>query len=93
MYGLLLKVRLHPVMEELIKKLSIAVDWFSNLSDGSKKINCYFRWYCCCNWSCSFGLGAFISTIGNAVTVLAPLLAGIAKADGLISFYRLKYLY
>ncbi|WP_225969872.1 hypothetical protein, partial [Staphylococcus aureus] len=24
-----------PVMEELIKKLSIAVDWFSNLSDGS----------------------------------------------------------
>ena len=24
------------VMEELIKKLSIAVDWFSNLSDGSK---------------------------------------------------------
>ncbi|HHS4334863.1 TPA: phage tail tape measure protein [Staphylococcus aureus] len=26
-----------PVMEELIKKLSIAVDWFSNLSDGSKR--------------------------------------------------------
>ncbi|HCY8189979.1 TPA: phage tail tape measure protein [Staphylococcus aureus] len=37
-----------------------------------------------------FGLGAFISTVGNAVTVLAPLLASIAKADGLISFLSTK---
>ena len=78
-----------PVMEELIKKLSIAVDWFSNLSDGSKRSIVIFGGICC-NWSCSFGLGAFISTIGNAVTVLAPLLAGIAKADGLISFLSTK---
>ncbi len=32
MYGLI-ESAFAPVMEELIKKLSIAVDWFSNLSE------------------------------------------------------------
>lgn len=79
-----------PVMEELIKKLSIAVDWFSNLSDGSKRSIVIFGGIAAAIGPVVFGLGAFISTIGNAVTVLAPLLAGIAKADGLISFLSTK---
>ncbi|HEK4503514.1 TPA: phage tail tape measure protein [Staphylococcus aureus] len=79
-----------PVMEELIKKLSIAVDWFSNLSDGSKRSIVIFGGIAAAISPVVFGLGAFISTIGNAVTVLAPLLAGIAKADGLISFLSTK---
>ncbi|EML9422112.1 phage tail tape measure protein [Staphylococcus aureus] len=79
-----------PVMEELIKKLSIAVDWFSNLSDGSKRSIVIFSGIAAAIGPVVFGLGAFISTIGNAVTVLAPLLAGIAKADGLISFLSTK---
>ncbi|ENI43327.1 phage tail tape measure protein, TP901 family, core region [Staphylococcus aureus HI111] len=79
-----------PVMEELIKKLSVAVDWFSNLSDGSKRSIVIFGGIAAAIGPVVFGLGAFISTIGNAVTVLAPLLAGIAKADGLISFLSTK---
>ncbi|HFG2304212.1 TPA: phage tail tape measure protein [Staphylococcus aureus] len=79
-----------PVMEELIKKLSIAVDWFSNLSDGSKRSIVIFGGIAAAIGPVVFGLGAFISTIGNAVTVLALLLAGIAKADGLISFLSTK---
>ncbi|HDJ3210462.1 TPA: phage tail tape measure protein [Staphylococcus aureus] len=79
-----------PVMEELIKKLSIAVDWFSNLSDGSKRSIVIFGGIAAAIGPVVFGLGAFISTIGNAVTVLAPLLAGIAKAGGLISFLSTK---
>ncbi|HDD7745211.1 TPA: phage tail tape measure protein [Staphylococcus aureus] len=79
-----------PVMEELIKKLSIAVDWFSNLSDGSKRSIVIFGGIAAAIGPVVFGLGAFISTIGNAVTVLTPLLAGIAKADGLISFLSTK---
>ncbi|HFJ5120172.1 TPA: phage tail tape measure protein [Staphylococcus aureus] len=79
-----------PVMEELIKKLSIAVDWFSNLSDGSKRSIVIFGGIAAAIGPVVFGLGAFISTIGNAVTVLAPLLASIAKADGLISFLSTK---
>ncbi|MCT4654097.1 peptidoglycan DD-metalloendopeptidase family protein, partial [Staphylococcus aureus] len=79
-----------PVMEELIKKLSIAVDWFSNLSDGSKRSIVIFSGIAAAIGPVVFGLGAFISTIGNAVTVLAPLLAGIAKAGGLISFLSTK---
>ncbi|MEZ1980668.1 phage tail tape measure protein, partial [Staphylococcus aureus] len=79
-----------PVMEELIKKLSIAVDWFSNLSDGSKRSIVIFSGIAAAIGPVVFGLGAFISTIGNAVTVLAPLLASIAKAGGLISFLSTK---
>lgn len=79
-----------PVMEELIKKLYIAVDWFSNLSDGSKRSIVIFGGIAAAIGPVVFGLGAFISTIGNAVTVLTPLLAGIAKADGLISFLSTK---
>ncbi|UVJ28287.1 phage tail tape measure protein [Staphylococcus aureus] len=79
-----------PVMEELIKKLSIAVDWFSNLSDGSKRSIVIFGGIAAAIGPVVFGLGAFISTIGNAVTVLAPLLASIAKAGGLISFLSTK---
>ncbi|UVJ09040.1 phage tail tape measure protein [Staphylococcus aureus] len=79
-----------PVMEELIKKLSIAVDWFSNLSDGSKRSVVIFGGIAAAIGPVVFGLGAFISTIGNAVTVLAPLLASIAKAGGLISFLSTK---
>ncbi|HDP2733329.1 TPA: phage tail tape measure protein [Staphylococcus aureus] len=79
-----------PVMEELIKKLSIAVDWFSSLSDGSKRSIVIFGGIAAAIGPVVFGLGAFISTVGNAVTVLAPLLASIAKADGLISFLSTK---
>lgn len=79
-----------PVMEELIKKLSIAVDWFSSLSDGSKRSIVIFGGIAAAIGPVVFGLGAFISTIGNAVTVLAPLLASIAKAGGLISFLSTK---
>lgn len=79
-----------PVMEELIKKLSIAVDWFSNLSDGSKRSIVIFGGIAAAIGPVVFGLGAFISTIGNAVTVLAPLLASIAKVGGLISFLSTK---
>ncbi|HDZ8803539.1 TPA: phage tail tape measure protein [Staphylococcus aureus] len=79
-----------PVMEELIKKLSVAVDWFSSLSDGSKRSIVIFGGIAAAIGSVVFGLGAFISTVGNAVTVLAPLLASIAKADGLISFLSTK---
>ncbi|MFG6128713.1 hypothetical protein ACF7ID_13645, partial [Staphylococcus aureus] len=79
-----------PVMEELIKKLSIAVDWFSNLSDSSKRSIVIFGGIAAAIGPVVFRLGAFISTICNAVTVLAPLLAGIAKADGLISFLSTK---
>lgn len=79
-----------PVMEELIKKLSVAVDWFSSLSDGSKRSIVIFGGIAAAIGPVVFGLGAFISTIGNAVTVLTPLLAGIAKADGLISFLSTK---
>ncbi|HEE1716799.1 TPA: phage tail tape measure protein [Staphylococcus aureus] len=79
-----------PVMEELIKKLSVAVDWFSSLSDGSKRSIVIFGGIAAAIGPVVFGLGAFISTIGNAVTVLAPLLAGIAKAGGLISFLSTK---
>lgn len=79
-----------PVMEELIKKLSIAVDWFSNLSDGSKRSIVIFGGIAAAIGPVVFGLGAFISTIGNAVTVLALLLASIAKAGGLISFLSTK---
>ncbi|MDG5201117.1 phage tail tape measure protein [Staphylococcus aureus] len=79
-----------PVMEELIKKLSVAVDWFSSLSDGSKRSIVIFGGIAAAIGPVVFGLGAFISTIGNAVTVLAPLLASIAKAGGLISFLSTK---
>ncbi|HCY1643463.1 TPA: phage tail tape measure protein [Staphylococcus aureus] len=79
-----------PVMEELIKKLSVAVDWFSSLSDGSKRSIVIFGGIAAAIGPVVFGLGAFISTVGNAVTVLAPLLASIAKADGLISFLSTK---
>ncbi|HDA5972007.1 phage tail tape measure protein [Staphylococcus aureus] len=79
-----------PVMEELIKKLSIAVDWFSSLSDDSKRSIVIFGGIAAAIGPVVFGLGAFISTIGNAVTVLAPLLASIAKAGGLISFLSTK---
>ncbi|HCX9460986.1 TPA: phage tail tape measure protein [Staphylococcus aureus] len=79
-----------PVMEELIKKLSIAVDWFSSLSDGSKRSIVIFGGIAAAIGPVVFGLGAFISTIGNAVTVLAPLLASITKAGGLISFLSTK---
>ncbi|HDJ6464876.1 TPA: phage tail tape measure protein [Staphylococcus aureus] len=79
-----------PVMEELIKKLSVAVDWFSSLSDDSKRSIVIFGGIAAAIGPVVFGLGAFISTIGNAVTVLAPLLAGIVKADGLISFLSTK---
>ncbi|HDZ6180266.1 TPA: phage tail tape measure protein [Staphylococcus aureus] len=79
-----------PVMEELIKKLSIAVDWFSSLSDGSKRSIVIFGGIAAAIGPVVFGLGVFISTVGNAVTVLAPLLASIAKADGLISFLSTK---
>ncbi|HCW7790344.1 TPA: phage tail tape measure protein [Staphylococcus aureus] len=79
-----------PVMEELIKKLSVAVDWFSSLSDGSKRSIVIFGSIAAAIGPVVFGLGAFISTVGNAVTVLAPLLASIAKADGLISFLSTK---
>ncbi|OZW01417.1 phage tail tape measure protein [Staphylococcus aureus] len=79
-----------PVMEELIKKLSIAVDWLSSLSDGSKRSIVIFGGIAAAIGPVVFGLGAFISTVGNAVTVLAPLLASIAKADGLISFLSTK---
>ncbi|MCF7590696.1 phage tail tape measure protein, partial [Staphylococcus aureus] len=79
-----------PVMEELIKKLSVAVDWFSSLSDGYKRSIVIFGGIAAAIGPVVFGLGAFISTIGNAVTVLAPLLAGIAKAGGLISFLSTK---
>lgn len=79
-----------PVMEELIKKLSIAVDWFSSLSDGSKRSIVIFGGIAAAIGPVVFGLGAFISAVGNAVTVLAPLLASIAKADGLISFLSTK---
>ncbi len=79
-----------PVMEELIKKLSVAVDWFSSLSDGSKRSIVIFGGIAATIGPVVFGLGAFISTVGNAVTVLAPLLASIAKADGLISFLSTK---
>ncbi|MCR0753933.1 phage tail tape measure protein [Staphylococcus aureus] len=79
-----------PVMEELIKKLSVAVDWFSSLSDGSKRSIVIFGGIAAAIGPVVFGLGAFISTIGNAVTVLAPLLASITKAGGLISFLSTK---
>ncbi|MDM6313787.1 phage tail tape measure protein [Staphylococcus aureus] len=79
-----------PVMEELIKKLSVAVDWFSSLSDGSKRSIVIFGGIAAAIGPVVFGLGAFISTVGNAVTVLAPLLASIAKAGGLISFLSTK---
>ncbi|HHO1732067.1 TPA: phage tail tape measure protein, partial [Staphylococcus aureus] len=79
-----------PVMEELIKKLSVAVDWFSSLSDGSKRSIVIFGGIAAAIGPVVFGLGAFISTIGNAVTVLAPLLASIVKAGGLISFLSTK---
>ncbi|HID4993555.1 TPA: phage tail tape measure protein [Staphylococcus aureus] len=79
-----------PVMEELIKKLSVAVDWFSSLSYGSKRSIVIFGGIAAAIGPVVFGLGAFISTVGNAVTVLAPLLASIAKADGLISFLSTK---
>ncbi|MGV1143970.1 hypothetical protein ACV56Z_16165 [Staphylococcus aureus] len=69
-----------PVMEKLIKKLSIAVDWFSNLSDGSKRSIVIFGGIAAAILgSVVFGLGAFISTIGNAVTVLAPLISWYCK--------------
>ncbi|MGO5797216.1 phage tail tape measure protein [Staphylococcus aureus] len=48
-----------PVMEELIKKLSIAVDWFSNLSDGSKRSIVIF--------------GGIAAAIGIVLGVLAGL--------------------
>ncbi|HHZ9677970.1 TPA: phage tail tape measure protein, partial [Staphylococcus aureus] len=79
-----------PVMEELIKKLSVAVDWFSSLSDGSKRSIVIFGGIAAAIGPVVFGLGAFISTIGNSVTVLAPLLASITKAGGLISFLSTK---
>ncbi|UVI84468.1 phage tail tape measure protein [Staphylococcus aureus] len=79
-----------PVIEGLIKKLSVAVDWFSSLSDGSKRSIVIFGGIAAAIGPVVFGLGAFISTIGNAVTVLAPLLASIAKAGGLISFLSTK---
>ncbi|MBH4891202.1 phage tail tape measure protein, partial [Staphylococcus aureus] len=67
-----------PVMENLISKLSVAVDWFSSLGDGTKRSIVIFGGIAAAIGPVVFGLGAFISTIGNAVTVLAPLLAGIA---------------
>ena len=92
MYGLLLKVRLLS-HGRINQKAICSVDWFSSLSDGSKRSIVIFGGIAAAIGPVVFGLGAFISTIGNAVTVLAPLLASIVKAGGLISFYQLKCLF
>ncbi|MCY9003275.1 tape measure protein [Peribacillus frigoritolerans] len=74
---------------EIVVSLSInAVDWFKNLSDGTKNLMGTFVGFLALIGPLLVGLGLFGSVIANLALKLGPLFKSIAKAGGLLKWLK-----
>ncbi|MFF2457628.1 tape measure protein [Peribacillus simplex] len=74
---------------EIVVSLSInAVDWFKNLSDGTKNLMGTFVGFLALIGPLLVGLGLFGGVIANLALKLGPLFKSIAKAGGLLKWLK-----
>ena len=78
-----------PILDKLVSKLQQGVKWFSGLSEQTKLTGLIFAGLAfVLGPIIAFG-GMFIAMIGSIMTAMAPVMASIAKAGGLLKWLRL----
>lgn len=80
-----------PILRKLADTITWLVEKLNGMSRGMQITMVVLATLAAAIGPLVFVFGAFISVLGSAMTYLAPFLAGVAKAGGLITFLTTKF--